>query len=49
VSKRPCELTQYGAAEHIFMEDMIGSIEVRKYVDLVVWDKDLYSVPSKEL
>ena len=37
------------AAKHIFMEDRLGSIEVGKYADLVVWDKDLYSIPTDEL
>jgi predicted amidohydrolase YtcJ len=37
------------AAQHIFMEDKIGSIEIGKYADLVAWDKDLYNIPSREL
>jgi predicted amidohydrolase YtcJ len=37
------------AAKHLFMEDKIGSLETGKYADLVVWDKDLYSVPTRDL
>jgi predicted amidohydrolase YtcJ len=36
-------------AKHVFMEDKIGSLEVGKYADMVVWDRDLYTVPTKEL
>lgn len=36
-------------AKHVFMEDKIGSLEVGKYADMVVWDRDLYTVPIKEL
>jgi predicted amidohydrolase YtcJ len=32
------------AAHQMFMEDKVGSIEVGKYADLAVWDRDLYSV-----
>ncbi|TFH13646.1 hypothetical protein E4H04_11605 [Candidatus Bathyarchaeota archaeon] len=31
------------------MEDKIGSLEAWKYADMVVWDRDLYIVPTKEL
>jgi predicted amidohydrolase YtcJ len=31
------------------MEDKIGSLEVGKYADIVVWDRDLYTVPTDEL
>ena len=34
------------AAHQMFMEDKIGSIEVGKYADLAVWDRDLYSVET---
>jgi predicted amidohydrolase YtcJ len=37
------------AAKHIFMEDKIGSIEVGKYADLVVWNRDMYNIPTIEL
>ena len=37
------------AAHQLFMEDRIGSIEVGKYADLAVWDKDLYPIPAAEI
>ena len=37
------------AARHVFMEDRIGSLEPGKYADMVVWDRDLYTVPTAEL
>ena len=37
------------AAKHLFMEDKIGSLETGKYADLVVWDRDIYNVPTREL
>jgi predicted amidohydrolase YtcJ len=37
------------AAHQMFLEKKIGSIEVGKYADLAVWDRDLYSVPSVQL
>jgi predicted amidohydrolase YtcJ len=37
------------AARHVFMEDRIGSLEPGKYPDMVVWDRDLYAVPTAEL
>ena len=36
-------------AHQMFMEDKIGSIEVGKYADLAVWDRDLSAVPTIEL
>jgi len=33
----------------VFMEDKIGSLEVGKYADIVVWDRDPYTVPVDEL
>jgi predicted amidohydrolase YtcJ len=33
----------------MFMEDKIGSIEVGKYADLAVWDKDMYSIETDEI
>jgi predicted amidohydrolase YtcJ len=37
------------SARQMFLEDKIGSIEVGKYADLAVWDKNLYEVPSAEI
>lgn len=36
-------------AKQMFMEDYIGSIEVGKYADLAIWDRDIYSVPQSEV
>ncbi|MFQ5704170.1 MAG: amidohydrolase family protein, partial [Gemmatimonadales bacterium] len=36
-------------ARQMFMEDKIGSIEVGKYADIAVWDRDLYAVPADSL
>lgn len=36
-------------ARQLFLEDKVGSIEVGKYADIAVWDKDLYSVPADEI
>lgn len=36
-------------AHQMFMEDLIGSIEVGKIADLAVWDRNLYEVPTDEL
>jgi predicted amidohydrolase YtcJ len=37
------------AARQMFLEQKIGSIEVGKYADLAVWDRDLYKVPAAQL
>jgi predicted amidohydrolase YtcJ len=37
------------AARQMFLEQKIGSIEVGKYADLAVWDRDPYSVPVDQL
>lgn len=37
------------AARQMFLETKVGSIEVGKYADLAVWDRDPYSVPTAEL
>ncbi len=34
------------AAQQMFLEKKIGSIEPGKYADLAVWDTDFYSVPT---
>ena len=33
----------------MFLENKIGSIEVGKYADLAVWDRDFYSVPTAQI
>jgi predicted amidohydrolase YtcJ len=33
----------------MFLEDKIGSIEVGKYADLAVWDRDPYTVATDDL
>jgi predicted amidohydrolase YtcJ len=38
-----------GTAHQMFMEDKIGSIEVGKYADIAVWDRDLYTVETAAL
>ncbi|MFV0336660.1 MAG: amidohydrolase [Chthoniobacterales bacterium] len=37
------------AAHQMFMEEHIGSIEVGKYADLAIWDRDLYTVSTPEI
>jgi predicted amidohydrolase YtcJ len=37
------------AARQMFLETKIGSIEVGKYADLAVWDRNLYQVPTSDL
>lgn len=37
------------AARQMFLESKIGSIEVGKYADLAVWDRDPYTVPTPQL
>ncbi len=37
------------AARQVFLEDEIGSIEVGKYGDIVVWDRDPLTVPADEI
>lgn len=37
------------AARQMFLERKVGSIEVGKYADLAVWDRDPYAVPTAEL
>ena len=37
------------AAYQMFLEKKTGSIEVGKYADLAVWDRDPYTVPSADL
>ena len=37
------------AARQMFLEKKIGSIEVGKYADLAVWERDFYSLPTAEI
>ena len=37
------------AARQMFLEKKVGSIEVGKYADLAVWDRDFYSVPTEQI
>jgi predicted amidohydrolase YtcJ len=37
------------AARQMFLEKKIGSVEVGKYADLAVWDRDFYTVPTDGL
>jgi len=37
------------AARQMFLEQKVGSLEVGKYADLAVWDRDPYAVPTAEL
>jgi predicted amidohydrolase YtcJ len=37
------------AARQLFLEDKIGSIEVGKYADIAVWDKDMYGISPEEI
>jgi predicted amidohydrolase YtcJ len=40
--------TTWGARQ-LFLEDRIGSLEVGKEADIAVWDRDMYTIASKEL
>lgn len=37
------------AAQQLFLEHQIGSLEVGKDADIAVWDRDIYTVPSAQL
>jgi predicted amidohydrolase YtcJ len=37
------------AARQMFLENKIGSVEVGKYADLAVWDRDFYTVPTADI
>jgi predicted amidohydrolase YtcJ len=37
------------AARQMFLEDAIGSLEVGKYADIAVWDKNLYTMPADDI
>ena len=36
-------------ARQMFLEHKIGSLEVGKYADIAVWDKNLYTVSPDEI
>jgi predicted amidohydrolase YtcJ len=36
-------------ARQLFLEEEIGSLEVGKYADIAVWDKNLYKLPPDEI
>ena len=38
-----------GAAHQLFLERKVGSIEVGKYADLAVWDRNVYVVPTDQI
>lgn len=40
--------TVWGARQ-LFLDDRIGSLEVGKEADIAVWDRDLYTMPAREL
>jgi predicted amidohydrolase YtcJ len=48
VSTALASFTRWNAPQ-VFMEDSIGSLEVGKYADIVVWDRDPDTVPAGEL
>lgn len=37
------------AAHQMFLDKKVGSIEVGKYADLAVWDRDFYSIPTEQI
>ena len=37
------------AAHQFFLEKKTGSIEVGKYADLAVWDRNFYEVPTAQI
>ena len=37
------------AARQLFLESKIGSVEVGKYADLAIWDRDFYTVPTAQI
>ena len=37
------------AARQLFLETKIGSVEVGKYADLAIWDRDFYTVPTAQI
>ena len=37
------------AAHQMFLDEKTGSIEVGKYADLAIWDRDFYTVPTAQI
>jgi predicted amidohydrolase YtcJ len=37
------------AARQLFLEDRIGTIEPGKDADIAVWDRDLYTIPARDI
>ncbi len=37
------------AAHQLFLEHQVGSLEVGKDADIAVWDRNMYTMPSKDL
>jgi predicted amidohydrolase YtcJ len=37
------------AAQQLFLEDRVGSLEVGKVADIAVWDRDPYAIPAEDL
>ncbi|MFH1180208.1 MAG: amidohydrolase family protein [Candidatus Bathyarchaeota archaeon] len=35
--------------KQVILEDKIGSLEAGKYADMAWWERDLYTVPTKQL
>ena len=36
-------------ARQLFLDDRIGSLEIGKEADIAIWDRDMYSMPAREL
>jgi predicted amidohydrolase YtcJ len=37
------------AARQLFLEDRIGTIEPGKDADIAAWDRDLYTIPTRDI
>jgi predicted amidohydrolase YtcJ len=40
--------TAWGARQ-LFLDDRVGSLEIGKEADIAVWDRDMYTIPAREL
>jgi hypothetical protein len=47
--KEALRLQTMGSAYAGFQEKEIGSLEKGKLADMVIWDKDYYSIPTDEI